>query len=91
MAKTKEELAQLKGEFEDLATRLSELSEDELSSVSAGKNAIDIMNELLPLTLEYPDVVAMMDALNNGDYGLYLMLLQKFRTDHPELSYIFDE
>ena len=91
MKKTKEELAQLKGEFEDLATRLSELSEDELSSVSAGKNAIDIMNELLPLTLEYPDVVAIMYALNNGDYGLYLMLLQKFRTDHPELSYIFDE
>ena len=91
MAKTKEELAQLKGEFENLATRLSELSEDELSSVSAGKNAIDIMNELLPLALEYSDVVAMMDALNNGDYGLYLMLLQKFRVAHPELSYIFDE
>ena len=68
-----------------------EFEENELSSVSAGKNAIDIMNELLPLALEYPDVVAMMDALNNGDYGLYLMLLQKFRTAHPELSYIFDE
>ena len=91
MVKTQEELTQLKTECETLTAKLNELSEDALSGVSAGKSIISIMEELLPLTLEYPDVVVMMDALNKGDYGIFLMLLKKFKTAHPELSYIFEE
>lgn len=91
MAKNQEELTRLKKEYEALTTKLNELNEDKLSNVCAGKSIISIVEELFPLALNYPDVILMMDALDKGDYGLFLMLVQKFKTDHPELSYIFED
>lgn len=49
MTKTKEELKQLKSEYEMLLTRLNELSEDELKLVTGGsilKADIDIRKDL---------------------------------------------
>lgn len=64
MAKTKEELEHIKKEFNDLSTKLSELSEDELNSVIGGNdmpttlikqiidkigvNKIDFKNDIKP-------------------------------------------
>ena len=42
MAKTKEELQQLKEEYESLATKLNDLSEEELKEVCVGVNIWDI-------------------------------------------------
>ena len=91
MAKNQEELTRLKKEYEALTNKLNELNEDKLSSVCAGKSIISIVEELFPLASNYPDVILMMDALDKGDYGLFLMLVQKFKADHPELSYIFED
>ncbi|MBQ0035700.1 MAG: bacteriocin [Firmicutes bacterium] len=38
MAKTKEELSQIKKEFETLTTKLKELSEDELKMITGGEH-----------------------------------------------------
>ena len=46
MAKTKEELNQLKQEYETLAAKLSELSEEELNQISSGVNIWDIAVKL---------------------------------------------
>ena len=42
MAKTKEELQELKNEYESLNNKLKELTEDELKEVCAGVNIWDI-------------------------------------------------
>lgn len=42
MAKTKEELEQLKKEYEELCAKMKELSEDELVQVTGGKYKKDI-------------------------------------------------
>lgn len=68
MAKTKEELEHIKKEFNDLSTKLSELSEDELNSVIGGNdipttlikqiidkigvNKIDFENDIKPTNTE---------------------------------------
>lgn len=51
MAKTKEELQTIKEEFETIATKLSELNEDELKEISGGmRNVIEALkNQLTPL------------------------------------------
>ena len=41
MAKTKEELEQLKQEFESLTTKLNELDEDELKDIVSGFSGIE--------------------------------------------------
>ena len=46
MVKTKEELNQLKQEYETLAAKLSELSEEELNQISSGVNIWDIAVKL---------------------------------------------
>lgn len=68
-----------------------ELNENELSNVSAGKSVIAIVEELFPLAPQYPEVIEIMDAYNNGDNRVLLMLLQKFKTAHPELANIFED
>ena len=68
-----------------------ELNENELSNVSAGKNVITIMEELLPLASKYPEIIEMMDAFENGDYEKLIKMLQKFKIEHPDLVYIFED
>lgn len=46
MAKTKEELNELKQEYESLTAKLQELSEDELKEVCVGVNIWDISVKL---------------------------------------------
>lgn len=46
MAKTKEELTELKKEYEALSNKLKELSDDELEQVCAGTNIWDIAVKL---------------------------------------------
>ena len=67
------------------------LNEEELSNISAGKNVDDIVNELIPLASQYPEIVEIIDAYEKNDYGKLLMLLQEFAIAHPELASIFDD
>ena len=67
------------------------LNEEELSNISAGKNVDDIVNELIPLASQYPEIVEIIDAYEKSDYGKLLMLLQEFAIAHPELASIFDD
>lgn len=46
MSKTKEELNELKQKYEELNTKLKELSEDEIKEVCAGVNTWDIAVKL---------------------------------------------
>ena len=67
------------------------LNEEELSNISAGKDVDNIVNELIPLTSQYPEIVEIIDAYEKNDYGKLLMLLQEFAIAHPELASIFDD
>ena len=68
-----------------------ELNEKELSSVSAGKDVNTIVNELMPLASQYPEIIEILNAYNKGDFGTLLTLLQQFAVSHPELASIFNE
>lgn len=68
-----------------------ELNEKELSSVSAGKDVNTIVNELMPLASQYPEIIEILEAYNRSDYGTLITLLQKFATSHPELASFFED
>ena len=49
MAKTQEELNQIKNEYENLTTELKELSEEELSVVASGSEQETLLRALFPV------------------------------------------
>ena len=49
MAKTQEELNQIKNEYENLTTELKELSEEELSVVAGGSEQETLLRALFPV------------------------------------------
>ena len=67
------------------------LNEKELSSVSAGKSVHDTIEELRSFSSQYPEIIEIVEAYYNSDFGKAIELLQKFKASHPELSKIFDD
>lgn len=68
-----------------------ELNEDELSNVNAGKSVIAIVEEMIPLASQYPEIIEIINAYEKGDYAMLMMLLQNFKMSRPELASIFED
>ena len=79
MAKTQEELNQIKNEYENLTTELKELSEEELSVVTGGLKQETLLRALFPVIFannqtstnpEYIEKISILkDACSTAIYG----------------------
>ena len=68
-----------------------ELLDNCLDNVCGGKNISEVIEYLIPLMNDYPEIYDIVNAYEQNDYGLLLQLIQKFCIDHPDLSYLFEE
>lgn len=72
---------------------MTEIKETELESIAGGKtvSTVDLIKELHNFAKDYPDVIAILDAYEKGDYAKVITLLQKLFVDHPELTYLIKD
>ena len=103
MAKTNEELNELKNEYESLATKLQELTEDELKQVAGGVDYDDAKSSITMfhkgdcfININYPNepYYVTKDQSAPSKYGfVYLASYTAYRnewTTSPIMYYLFD-